>query len=224
MRAVHAGIAADTVRAARLTAAAGVCELAARESVDFLLLAGDTFESNTVDRALVDRVAALLDGAGCPVYVLPGNHDPIQPGSIWEHAAWRSARNVTIISEPTPVLVPGGVLLPCPLRMRRSQEDPTRWITGGEPNGGIRIVAAHGNAGEIMSEEGGFPIPLDTAARTGADYVALGHWHSTVLFNSCGATRMAYSGTPEATRFGEPDSGNVLVVSIAGTGAAPEIA
>jgi hypothetical protein len=34
---------------------------------------------------------------------------------------------------------------------------------------------------------------------------------------------MAYSGTPETTRFGEKDSGNVLVVSIDGPGSAPQI-
>jgi hypothetical protein len=34
---------------------------------------------------------------------------------------------------------------------------------------------------------------------------------------------MAYSGTPEPTRFGEPDSGNVLVVEIAQAGAPPDI-
>ena len=223
MRAVHAGIAAEAVRAARLTTAARVCRLAAKEAVDFLLLTGDTFEDNAVDRELVERVAALLDGAGCPVYILPGNHDPIQPGCVWEHPAWRSAGNIAVLSEPSPVPVRGGNLLPCPLRVRRSQEDPTAWIKGGDAKDTIRVVVAHGNAGEIMAEDGGFPIPLDTRARAGADYVALGHWHSTLLFETGGATRMAYSGTPEPTKFGEPDSGNVLVVSIAGPGAPPQI-
>ena len=83
----------------------------------------------------------------------------------------------------------------------------------------IRVVVAHGNAGEIMAEDGGFPIAMDTPARTAANYVALGHWHSTLLFG----TRMAYSGTPETTKFGEADSGNVLVVSIAAADAQPEI-
>jgi DNA repair exonuclease SbcCD nuclease subunit len=64
---------------------------------------------------------------------------------------------------------------------------------------------------------------MDAAARTNADYVALGHWHSTLLLPSNGAARMAYSGTHEATRFGEANSGNALVVSIAAQGAAPEI-
>ena len=130
MRAVHGGIAAEAVRAARLTTAARVCRLAAEEAVDFLLLAGDTFEDNAVDRDLVERVAGLLEGAGCPVYVLPGNHDPIQPGCVWEHEVWRSARNISVLSEASPVPVQGGILMPCPLRVRRSREDPTAAPTG----------------------------------------------------------------------------------------------
>jgi DNA repair exonuclease SbcCD nuclease subunit len=225
MRAVHAGAAAEAVRAARLTTAERVCELAADEAVDFLVLAGDTFEDNAVDRELVERVAGLLGRAVCPVYVLPGNHDPIQPGCVWEHRAWLSAPNVTILSDASPIEVPGGILLPCPLRVRRCQDDPTAWIIPGETSGTIRVVVAHGNAGYadgVMAEEG-FPIPLDAPARTSADYVALGHWHSTVLFRNGGAARMAYSGTPEPTRSGEADSGNVLVIRIAEAGAVPEI-
>src|SRR5688500_15452596 len=90
MRAVHAGAAAEAVRAARLHTAARVCDLAVREQADFLLLTGDTFEDNAVDRGLVGRVAAILAATACPVYVLPGNHDPLQPGSVWEDAAWQS--------------------------------------------------------------------------------------------------------------------------------------
>jgi DNA repair exonuclease SbcCD nuclease subunit len=215
MRAVHAGEAGKTVRAARLATAERVCRLAASQSAEFILLAGDTFEDNAVDRDLVERVARMLDAAGCPVYILPGNHDPLVPGSVWEHAVWRSTPNVTILTQPAPV--PGGRLIPCPLRARRSQDDPTAWIEKLSNTEGIQVVVAHGTVGDLGVDEGGYPISLDVAARTGADYVALGHWHSTVQYSS----RMAYSGTHEPTRFGERDSGNVLVVSIAAPGSEP---
>ena len=222
LRAVHAGSAAEMVRAARIESAQRVAALAHREAVDFVLLAGDTFEDNGVDRHLVVRVAEILASVGRPVFILPGNHDPFQPGSVWEHPIWTATPSVTILKEPAPVGVPGGTLLPCPIFVRRSQEDPTKWITG-SPGEGVRVVVAHGNVGEMMSEDGGFPIDIATATRCQADYVALGHWHSTVQFSSGGAVRMAYSGTHESTRFGEPDSGNALIVTIAAPNSVPEI-
>src|SRR5579871_6789020 len=103
MRAVHAGEAGKAVRAARLATAERVCHLAAQQPADFLVLAGDTFENNAVDRDLVEQVARMLDRVGCPVFVLPGNHDPLGPGSVWEHGAWRSASNVTILTQAAPV-------------------------------------------------------------------------------------------------------------------------
>jgi hypothetical protein len=222
MKAVHAGAAAETVRAARIESARRVCDLARREAVDFVLLAGDTFEDNGVDRHLVVGVAGILASAGCPVFVLPGNHDPLQPGSVWEHPTWATIPSVTILKEQASVSVTGGTLLPCPIFVRRSQEDPTKWINAGRDEG-IRIVVAHGNVGEMIGEEGGFPIDIATPTRCQADYMALGHWHSTVQYSTNGAIRMAYSGTHESTRFGEPDSGNVLIVTIAAAGANPEI-
>ena len=75
MRSVHAGSAAQKVRAARLRAAERVCETATQERADFLLIAGDTFEDNSVDRQLVIAVAGILASLTIPVFVLPGNHE-----------------------------------------------------------------------------------------------------------------------------------------------------
>jgi DNA repair exonuclease SbcCD nuclease subunit len=52
-------------------------------------VAGDTFEDNGVDRVIVQKVADILAGFVGPVYVIPGNHDPLVPGSVRDHPAWR---------------------------------------------------------------------------------------------------------------------------------------
>jgi type I restriction enzyme R subunit len=49
-----------------------------------------TYKHNGVDRVLVQKVADILAGFGGMVYVIPGNHDPLVPGSVWEHPAWKS--------------------------------------------------------------------------------------------------------------------------------------
>ncbi len=224
MRAEELGAAAAPVRDARLRTAENVCALAAREQADFLLIAGDTFDSHPSGAVAVERVVATLASLPCPVYVLPGDRDPAQPGGVWEHPAWRTAPNVTLLLDPTPVPLAGGVLLPCPHSGPGARHDSTAWIPTREDPDEIRIVAAHGNAGPFTAEDAGCFIPPEVAERTGADYVALGHCRSTALFGARGIARMAYSGTPESTGFGDLDSGNALLVSVPAPGAAPGIA
>jgi DNA repair exonuclease SbcCD nuclease subunit len=157
------------------------------------------------------------------VYVIPGNHDPLMPGSVWEHPAWSSNENVQVLRQEQPVEVPGGILYPCPVKERHSGKDPTAWIRA-EVALGIGIGLAHGTVDGIYADEPDYPISRDAAMRTGLDYLAIGHWHSTVTYSGAdGAARMAYSGTHETTRFGERDGGNALLVDIPEPGAQPVI-
>ena len=73
MRATQLGDKGERVRHARLESARHVIEEALREKVDFVLVAGDTFENNGVDRIKVREVAKILGGARCPVYLISGN-------------------------------------------------------------------------------------------------------------------------------------------------------
>ena len=211
------GKAGKQARQARFEAAARLMETARQQDADFVLIAGDLFDHNAVDGATIQKVADILGTAGLPIYVIPGNHDPLAPGSVWEHPAWRNSI-VTIARESSPMEIPGGILFPCPTTSKYSPSDPTAWIQAGETEK-ICVGMAHGSL-EGVANKTDFPIPPDAAARSGLDYLALGHWHSTVVLND-GHT--AYSGTHEATKFGEPDSGNALIVNIEARGARPEI-
>jgi DNA repair exonuclease SbcCD nuclease subunit len=223
MRATQVGEAAARIRDERLAAARRVIEVARDAGADFVLVAGDTFEDNGVDRVLIQKVADIVGNFGGPVYVIPGNHDPLVPGSVWDHPAWKEFANVHVLGEERPVEVPGGMLYPCPVRAKRSGMDPTAWIPR-EEGPGARIGLAHGTVEGVHQEEPDYPIPRGAAVRSGLDYLALGHWHSTATYaDQNGVVRMAYAGTHETTKFGERDSGNVLLVEIAGPGAPPVI-
>jgi DNA repair exonuclease SbcCD nuclease subunit len=223
MRAEHVGAAGARVRDARLEAAQRIVRLAKDRQADFLLVAGDTFEDNAVDRVLIQKVADILAAAQRPVYIIPGNHDPLVPGCVWQHASWTASADLRVLNESKPVEVPGGTLYPCPLFEKHACKDPTAWIHAGQ-GGGIAVGLAHGSVEGVAAELLDYPIPRDAAARCGLDYLALGHWHSTATYpDASSAMRMAYCGTHETTKFGERDSGNVLVVEIANRGAAPMI-
>jgi hypothetical protein len=39
------------------------------------------------------------------VAIIPGNHDPFMPGSVWEHSIWRAAANITVFSKSELVII-----------------------------------------------------------------------------------------------------------------------
>lgn len=224
MRAAHVGAAGEVVRGARLLAAGQVVRVARDVQAQFILVAGDTFEDHAVDRALVRQVADTLADFPGPVFVLPGNHDPLLPGSVWEHSVWGEHRNLVVLKRAAPLRFDGGWLFPCPARARHSRQDPTEWIAAAPAEGGgFRIGLAHGTVESLATTEPDYPIALTAPARAQLDYLALGHWHSTTEYRDRGAVRMAYCGTHETTRFGERDSGHALLVEIAEPGAAPRV-
>lgn len=222
LRAKALGRAGESIREQRFRTGAAVLERAKELAVDFILHAGDLFDDNAVDRLLVQRTADLLRTAPCPLYVIPGNHDPFVPGSLWTHPALTTLPNVHILTEAHPVEVPKGVLYPCPLTSRTSTNDPTSWIRAeGEA---VALGLAHGSVEGCPIEEWDNPIPRDAAERSSLDYLALGHWHSCARFGDAGGTcRMAYAGTHETTKFGEEKAGRVLIVTIPHRGAAPMV-
>ena len=128
---LQAGEKAKDVRAKRFETAAQVVKLAKRKAVECVLLAGDLFEYHDIDEAVVRRTVAVLDGfAPIPVFVLPGNHDPLVVGGIWERQSWkRVGEHVTLLREAAEIQIRGDVALyPAPLMQKQSMLDPTAWI------------------------------------------------------------------------------------------------
>jgi hypothetical protein len=82
---------------------------------------------------------------------------------------------------------------------------------------------AHGSIKNRLPErsEALNEIAEDRAERARLDYLALGDWHGMLHV----APRTWYAGTPEPDRWKDKDNhpGNVLLVTIAGRGAPPEV-
>ena len=223
MRAESVGRLAERVREERLVSAQRVVQVAHDQHAEMLVLTGDVFEDNAVDRLLVRKVGEILRAFSGPVYIIPGNHDPFCPGSVWEHSVWKEAKNITVFTKNEPLELDTCVLFPCPLREKYSGKDPTAWINA---DGAAKpaIGLAHGNVEGIPSGDPDYPIPRDAVTRRGLDYLALGHWHSFARYDDAsGECRMAYSGTHETTKFGERNSGNAVVVEISDRGALPTL-
>jgi DNA repair exonuclease SbcCD nuclease subunit len=204
-----------------------VIAIANERRVDAVFLAGDTFEDSNVPREVVRRIADLLGASSAPVFVLPGNHDPLVPKGVFDHLAWEDARpNVTVLRDRAMIAIGDADVFPCPLLRANSVEDPLAALpspTG--PRNRIRIGIAHGSLtgaaapDDDITED--FPMDRAHARRAWLDYLALGHWHSQSVHDVDGVPRIAYSGTHEPTKFGE--NGGCVIVTVDAPGAAPGI-
>jgi DNA repair exonuclease SbcCD nuclease subunit len=221
MKAVHTGEKAKEIRNIRFETANRIVDLAHKQDLDFVVIAGDTFEHQDVDDVIVKKTVDILNSFDpIPVYILPGNHDPYTIGGIWDRDSWeRIGSHVKLLTESSEIQHGENVALyPCPLKQKQSHLDPTSWIPPRiEGDERIRIGIAHG-ALDILPDESNFPIDQARPDLSDLDYLALGDWHS---YLSSG--KAAYSGTMEPTGFGERDSGNVLIVTINKAGSIPEI-
>ncbi len=191
-----------------------------RGAVRGVLIAGDVFDDQSVAKSVAERAFTLFEGRSmpCPVYIIPGNHDPLTPGGVWDRDPWQRtqpAKHTHLLREPKPIRVADlpVTLFPCPLRNRNSTDDPTAWIAQHPRLPGddsVRIGLAHGSLNFLPN------LPLDdhlirhdAARHYGLDYLALGHWHKP-LRRSCpdGVDRTAYSGTHEPMRFPKKGAGS----------------
>ncbi len=214
------------VRIARFEVIGRIADVARETEARFVVVAGDVFERHALDLDNTQRTFDALGAFRCPVFLLPGNHDPYTPDTLYRSEWWtrECPPNVTVLGRPTPYEVGNVTLLPCPLT-ERHLHNPTRWLEHATADRSrVRVGVAHGSvpeflAGRVQSDQITNDIPLNLADRASLDYLALGDWHGLLRVNA----RTWYSGTPEATGFTEQRPGEVLAVSIDGPGALPKI-
>src|SRR6266853_2689564 len=76
---------------------AAVLASARAVGADIVLLAGDTFDNHMVTSATIDRAGRLLADAGLPIVILPGNHDPATPDSVYVRGGFEQIANLRIL-------------------------------------------------------------------------------------------------------------------------------
>lgn len=218
-----AGDLPSRLREARHGVIARLAQHAREQGADTILLAGDTFDTETpAPEVRRQALAEMRHHAPLRWVLLPGNHDSLQASQLWATLKAEAPENVILATAPRPLdLAPGVVLLPAPCTTRRPGRDLTEGMDGqATPEGTLRLGLAHG-AIRSFSEDAvaGDVIAPDRARRAGLAYLALGDWHGAVEVDS----RTRYSGTPEPDRFKHEAPGTALLVSLAGANALPEV-
>jgi DNA repair exonuclease SbcCD nuclease subunit len=197
---------------------------AERFAVNAVLCAGDLFDEPCPDAEWWEQVAARLQKRKWkdrPVFLLPGNHDPLVPESVWaKDHKFRSLLpdwvHIVDRNDFEFALPNNAVLYAVPCTSKAGQRDPTELIPKRAPGDDrIRIGMVHGSTFDVKDCQTNFPIAVDAALSCGLDYLAIGDTHG---FRFVPPDRVQpptiYPGTPEPTAFDERDPGSVAVVFV----------
>jgi len=207
--------------AARIDAVRAIGHVAAEQGCDFVVVSGDVFESNRIDRQVVVRSLEATATIDVPVLLLPGNHDPLDAGSVYRSPTFEQhcPENVVVLESSDPMAIAGVEVVAAPWFTKRPLGDLVNAACSElTPSDDVpRIVVGHG-AVDTLSPDPDDPASIRLAATESAlaegriHYVALGHRHSVTRVGA--SERIWYSGTPEVTDYVEDDPGNALVVDL----------
>ena len=217
---------AAILRERQFAAFRATIDLAIAESVDLLLIAGDLFDSNTQPRRSVERVAAELGRvarASIRTVIIPGTHDVYDGASIYRSydlAAMARAGGdwITVLTPDQPSVVFPSIDAVVHGRVFDTKRAPRSPLYGLDVSVDKRatwkIGMVHGSLlipGKTDGDEVVFTE--DEVARSGLDYLALGHWHSAIE-GRAGSVTYAYSGAPEPVALDQDGAGHVLLVTL----------
>jgi DNA repair exonuclease SbcCD nuclease subunit len=208
--------------AARLEGIRRIAEVADQEACDFVVVSGDVFEDNQLARSIVAQAIDALATFSVPIYLLPGNHDPLlSAGSVWDAAVMSSLpSNVHVLRDEQSVEVPGCEVevVGAVWRTKHPNVDlVAETIANLEPTSRTRVLVGHGIV-DVLSPDPTNPnlisVPtVESAIGSGLiQYVALGDRHSVTDVGSSG--RIWYSGTQLVTNYVEVEPNHVLIVDV----------
>ncbi len=178
-----------------------VLAAARQAAADAVVLAGDVFEHNRLPPAVVARAARLMADAGVPVVILPGNHDPATPDSVWRRGPLAEPANIHILGVTHDDTVALDALDVEFWGRAHLDYDDMAPIGVAPPRARrFRVALAHGHYDPAPAAPGrprpGWLFGDAEIAAAAADYLALGHWNRAVRVGPARA-EAHYSGSPD---------------------------
>ena len=181
-----------------------VLETAVEIRADLVVLTGDTFDNGRVAATVARQAGALLAKSPVPVILLPGNHDPAGPESMFHRSGITELTQARVIGLTAPEsIIFDHLELEIVGRPHMSYSDMNPLPLKAPRKARWQVVLAHGHyvPPEDWDAEShrSWRISDKALAETAADYVALGHWDRPVAIGD-GTVRAYYSGSPDLAR------------------------
>jgi DNA repair exonuclease SbcCD nuclease subunit len=210
---VHIGD--EGARELRLRGLERAIDAALAHAVDCVLIAGDLFDSARVCQEDIDAALAQLARLCAPVVVTPGNHDCLEPPSIYQRVRLRDAgAHVHFAADPAGAHVRLEELrLAIWARALHAHLPVHRPLANYAPCPGDwwQVALAHGHWVEDERDaHRSSPIRSAEIAALRCDYLALGHWHRFADL-SAGGVLACYSGSPSDCGSARPSANLVIL-------------
>lgn len=209
-----------TLSHARMEVVDRIFGVAKMHDVDAVLCAGDLFDEPNPEREFYSELATRLCQMpwSKPVILLPGNHDPLIAGSVYhaDHEFRRLLPEFVRVVDRSDFEMPlgeAGVLYARPCTSKAGQDDNALLLPAREDGDErIRIGMVHGSTWTKDDFQTNFPIAEDAARKRGMDYLAVGDTHAfEIVPEGARECPIVYPSAPEATNFGEENTGFVVV-------------
>ncbi len=189
-----------------------VAQMCRREGCDLMLLSGDILDGKA-GRETLEGLKRELGRCGVPVFIAPGNHDFVGPGSPWLEEDWPSnvfiftggVEAVDIAALDCRIYGGGFRSMDCPPMLERFRAEGGRRYTLG---------VFHGDPTQKASPYN--PITAAQARDSGLQYLALGHIHKVGAFRA-GQTLCAWPGCPMGRGWDETGEKGVCIVTLSDT-------
>ncbi len=191
-----------------------IVDLAVREDVSVIAIAGDTFNSNDVESRFVDAVFnKIAANPNIKVVAVAGNHDPLNSESPF--ITRELPENLYILGIKDECITFDDIKLNV---YGRSFENA--YMKGEEAfslkpleNRYVNLMVQHGELKSDLNSDYNAITPKFVKF-SGMDYIALGHVHKRTEIGRIDNTFFSYCGCPEGQGFDELDSKGVYIGEI----------
>ncbi len=208
------GANADNRRFETLITFENIMDLAVSENVQIVAIAGDLFDSETVDftfsNPVIDKIKAI---APIKVVYCGGNHDPLNANSPF--MADNLPENLYVLPvTDTKITFPdiNACVYGRSFENTHLQGEEEFSITDISPDC-INIMVQHGELKSDLNSDYNAITPR-FIKNSGMDYIALGHVHKCTPIGKIENTSFAYCGCPEGQGFDELDQKGIYLGEI----------
>lgn len=191
-----------------------IIDLAIKEGVKILLMAGDLFDNLTVEKNTLTFIQREVQRLGnIKMFISAGNHDPYNEKSFYKMIDW--GENVYIFKENIEnIEIPelNTVIYGASFKDKYIRTSQLKDFKFPQNNlNKINIMVLHGTISSAQEGEEYNPITVNSIGQSNMDYIALGHIHGFSGINRANNTSYAYSGCPEGRGFDELGEKGVIL-------------